>query len=176
MHASFRPCARSFSKAILGSLLMCAPLLLGQDTTVPVESNKDLPDAPMPVTTGSPTPSNPSFTRRTLPPSFDTSRTQTESWMGMSRASERPVFNTNALTLKENRPDGKDMKVAGRSLANRFTFDPVGGHAKRPATQGGNQWYTSHIPWAGSIVRRGLKISNAHPRLTTVIKTLKPRL
>jgi len=176
MHASFRSCARSSSKAILGSLLMCVPLLLAQNTTAPVDPKKDLPDAPMPVTSASPSPGDPSFRPSALPPSFDTNRTQGESFRGMSAAIERPTFNRNALAPEKSRFIGKDMKGAGRSPVNLFALDPIGGHANRTAMQSSTQWYTSHIPWAGPIMRRGLQISKAHPHLTTVIKTLKPRL
>jgi len=176
MHASFRSCARSSSKAMFGFFLMCAPLLLGQNTTVPADAKKELPDAPMPVTSTSPPQNNLSFRRGALPPSFGAGRTQGGTWMGMSPAIERPKFNMNALASEKNRPGGKDLKVPGRSIANRFSFEPIGGHANRPATHGGNEWYTSHIPLAGSIMRQGLKISKAHPHLTTVIKTIKPKL
>src|SRR5215469_16083893 len=133
MHALFRSCARSSSKAAFGFLLICVPLLLAQNTTVPVQANKELPDAPMPVTTASPTPSNLSFARPGLPLSFDTSRSQAQSWMGMSHAIERPTFNTNALASRESRPNGKDVKIGGRSPINWFALDPVGGHANRAA-------------------------------------------
>lgn len=176
MHASFRLCARSSSKVILGSLLMCVPLLLAQNTTAPVDAKKDLPDAPMPVTSTSPSQNNLSFRQGALPPSFDTNRTQSESLRGMSAATERPPFHMNAPTSEKSRFIGKDMKGAGRSPANLFALDPISGHANHTATHSSTQWYTSHIPWAGPIVRRGLQISKAHPHLTTVIKTLKPRL
>jgi len=172
MHGSFRSCAHSSAKAVFGFLLLCVPLLLAQNATVRVEPNKDLPDAPMPVTPASPTPSRLSSTR----PSFDMNRLQGESWMRMSNAGERPALNTRGLAPKESGPNDRDMRVAGRSPANRFTFEPIDGHANRTATHGATQWYTSHIPWAGPIVRRGLKISKAHPHITTVIKTLKPQL
>lgn len=175
MDGWFRSRACSSSKIAFASLLMCAPLLLAQ-TTVQVEPNKDLPDAPMPVTAAPPAPSNLNVTRGTLAPRFDANRAQPGPWMGMSPAIGRPAFNTNALASEKSRLDGKGVKVAGRSAASRFSFDPIGGHANRTATHGGTQWYTSHIPWAGPIVRQGLKISKAHPHLTTVIKTIKPRL
>ena len=177
MHRSFQSCACSSALAF-GLLLMCGLSLLAQNMRAPVESNKDLPDAPMPVTTASPTQNNRSFTRGALPPSFDADRVQAE-WMRKSSAIgyDRPPFNTNALASEGSRAYRKDMKAAGgRSLANRITFDPIGEHANRTATHAGNQWYTTHIPWAGSIMKRGIKISRAHPHLTTVIKTLKPRL
>lgn len=176
MYVSFRSCVRSSSKAVFGFLLMCVPLLLAQNTTVPVEAKKELPDAPMPVTSSSPPQNNLSFKRGALPPSFGADRTQGERRMGMSPAIERPKFNMNALASERSRPGGKDLKVPGRSIANRFSFEPIGGHANRPVTHGGNEWYTSHIPWAGSIMRQGIKISKAHPHLTTVIKTIKPKL
>jgi hypothetical protein len=176
MHASFRSCARSSSKAILGSLVMWVSLSLAQNTTVPAEAKKELPDAPMQVTSSSPSQNNLSFRLGAVPPRFDTNRLQGESWMGISPASERLTFNTQALASAKSKSDGKNITIAGRSVANRFTFEPIGGHASHPATHGGNEWYTNHIPWAGPIVRRGLKISKAHPHLTTVIKTIKPKL
>jgi hypothetical protein len=175
MHESFRSCASSSSKVVLGFLLMCVPLLLAQNATVKAEPNKDLPDAPMPVTLPSPTSSNPSFTHRSLPPSLDLSRTQVGSWPGTSSGIEHPTFETNAPGSGKSRPDGRNTKVAGKALVNRFSFDPIGGHANRAAPHEATQWYTNHIPIAGSIMRQGLKISKAHPHLTTVIKILKPR-
>jgi hypothetical protein len=159
---------------MLGFLLMCVPLLLGQNTTVPVAANKELPDAPMPVTTAVPMQSN--LNPNTLAPRFDANRTQVRSRMGTSPTIERPAFNTNPLASKESRAGGKDAKVAGRSPATLFSFDPIGGHTNHAATHSGTQWYTNHIPMAGSIMRQGLKISKAHPHLTTVIKTFKPKL
>jgi len=142
-----------------------------------VGQNKDLPDAPMPVTTATPTENNLSFARRTLPLSFDTNRTQAQSWIGKSPSIERPAFSTKALAFERSRPVvGKDMKVAGRTPVNWFAVDPTAGHPNRTAAHSGTQWYTSHIPWAGSIMRQGVKISKAHPHLTTVIKTIKPKL
>jgi hypothetical protein len=171
MHALLRSCERSSSKITLGFLLMFAPLLSAQNTPVQAQPKKDLPDAPMPTTAIAP-----SFTRQTLPPRFDATRTQSQSRMGMSPAIGRPTFNTNALGSEKSRVDGKDMKVAGRSPVNWSGFDSTSRHANRTAAQSSTQWYTSHIPWAGPIMRQGLKISKAHPHLTTVIKTIKPRL
>ena len=176
MHASFRSCARSSSKAVLGFFLMSVPLLLGQNTAAPVEADKELPDAPMPVTTAPATPSNLNLRHGALPPSFDANSTQTGSWMGKSPAVGRPALKANPLTFGENRFDAKGLKGAGKPVVNWFEFDPDRAHANRTATHGATQWYTSHIPWVGPIMRRGLKISKAHPHLTTVIKTLKPQL
>lgn len=176
MHVSFRSCVRSSSKAMFGFLLMYVPLLLGQTTTSTVGPGKELPDAPMPVTTASPTQNNLDFTNNKVPPSFDVNRTQNSLLMGTSRAIEHPAFNTNALGSKESGLGGKDTKVGGRSPAHLFSFDPIGSHPNRTVTHSGNQWYTSHIPLAGPIMRQGLKISKAHPHLTTVIKTIKPKL
>lgn len=176
MHASFRSYARSSSKAMLAFLLICVPLLLGQNTTAPVDANKELPDAPTPVTTGFPTQGNLTVTHSTLAPRFDANRTQIRSWMGTSSTIERPAFNTNTLASKESKAGGKDAKVAGRSPAKVFSFDPIGGHTNHATTHSGTQWYTSHVPLAGSIMRQGVKISKAHPHLTIVIKTFKPKL
>lgn len=177
MHESLRSCARSSSTAILGFLLMCVPLSVAQNSTVPAEAKKDLPDAPMPATMTPPTPSNLNAMRGTLAPRFDANRIQGESLTGTSPAIGHPAFNANALASEKSRHDGRDIKVAGRSAASRFSFEPIGGQANRSATHsGGTQWYASHIPWAGPIIRQGAKISKAHPHLTTVIKTLKPRL
>jgi hypothetical protein len=173
MHASFRSCARSFSKAVFGFLLICASFSSAQNTKAQVESNHDLPDAPMPVTTAPPKQSNWNFTRGTVLPSFEANRSQAGSWMGVPSGIEHPAFRTNSLAPKDRKID---IKAGGRSPANLFAFEPIGGHANRAATDGGIQWYTRHIPWAGPIMRRGLKISKAHPHLTTAIKTLKPRL
>jgi hypothetical protein len=173
MYVSFRSCARSSSKAVLGFLLLCASFSSGQNTKVQVESNRDLPDAPMPVTAAPPKQGNWNFTRGTVLPSFEGNRTQAGSWMRVPSAIEHPAFHSNSFAPKDRRID---VKVAGRSPANLFAFEPIGGHANRAATDGGIQWYTRHIPLAGSIMRRGLKISKAHPHLTTAIKTLKPRL
>ncbi len=174
MHASFRSCASSSSIAIFGLLLMCVPLLTAQDTTVPAGSNKDLPDAPMPVTPASPSQNNLNVGRE-APPSFDMNRAQGPSWR-TSNTVGRPAFNTKVPPPRQSRFDGKDIRVAGRPKANLFSFESVDGHANRMGTHGGTPWYTSHLPWAGSIMRRGIKISKAHPHLTTVIKTLKPQL
>lgn len=177
MHASFRSCARSSSKAMFSLFLICAPLLMGQNTTVPGEANKELPDAPMPVTTATPSQSNWNFTHSPIPGTSGANRTQTNSWMGTSHPIERPAFNANVLATKErSRSDGKDMRVGGRSQAHVFSFEPIGSHTNRAVTHSANQWYTSHIPLAGPIMRQGLKISKAHPHLTTVIKTIKPKL
>jgi hypothetical protein len=176
MHASFRSCARASSMGIFGLLLMCVPLLLAQNATIPAESKIDLPDAPMPATTALPAQNSRNVVRGELSPSLPASHSQSEPAMGKSLAFERPRFNTNALEYKGNRPGGKDAKSAGRFQANWFALDPASGHANRAVTHSGTQWYTSHIPWAGSIMQRGLKISKAHPHLTTVIKTLKPQL
>jgi hypothetical protein len=176
MHASFRPCARSSSKVIFGLLLTFAPLLVAQNTTVPTDVKKELPDAPMPVSTAVPTENKPSFTPHSLAPSFDTNRAQAQSWIGKSPSIERPSFTTKALASEVSRPGGKDVKVAGKSPVNWFALDPTAGHANRTAAHNGSQWYTNHIPLAGPIMRQGLKISKAHPHLTTVIKTIKPKL
>ena len=175
MHESFRSCASSSSKVVLGFMLMCVPFLLAQNATVKAEPNKDLPDAPMPVAPTSATSSNPSFTHPALPPSFDLSRSQVGSWTGTSSGIEHPTFNTSAQGSAKIRPDGRNTKIAGKFPVNRFSFDPIGGHANRMAPHEATQWYTNHIPLAGSIMRQGLKISKAHPHLTTVIKILKPR-
>ena len=176
MHVSFQSCARSSLKAIFGLLLICVPLLIAQNTMAPVEANKDLPDAPMPVTTALPTENNWNFKRGTVLSNFNANRALPASRMGMPPAIGHPAFGTGALASKVSRADAKDMKVAGRSSANWFALDPVGAHANHTVTHSGTQWYTSHIPWAGSIMRRSAAISKTHPRLTTVIKTLKPRL
>lgn len=38
------------------------------------------------------------------------------------------------------------------------------------------EFYCRHIPWAGSIILRIDKQANAHPRVTRILKILKPRI
>src|SRR5215469_7270373 len=142
MHKSFRSCARSSSMAVFGFLLMVVPLLKAQNVTTPAESKADLPDAPMPVTTASPTQNNKSFMPGATRPSFGANHTQARSWMVKSPAFDRSRFNTNAFAYKDSRPDGKDMKAASRPPATRFSFDPIGGHKNRAVTHDDTQWYT----------------------------------
>ena len=72
----------------------------------------------------------------------------------------------------------KDKYFIGSALPKWMTFAPSFGQVHHETPHGGNDldYYGHHIPWAGSAILRIGQQAKAHPHITTVLKSVHPKL
>jgi hypothetical protein len=92
----------------------------------------------------------------------------------------RLAINTNAMLGQDTRTAkfwGKDRYFIGSTPTKWITFAPTYGHVHHETIYSVNDlvYYSRHIPWAGSVILRIGQQANAHPHITTVLKTVHPR-
>jgi hypothetical protein len=146
----------------------------GASNSPEVQRQEMLPDAPEPVATVSEAQTRLHLTYNRLPLTFKQDQGQTESCY------DRLPINTNAVLGQDARTAkfwGKDRYFIGSTPIKWMTFAPTYGHVHHETIHGANdlEYYGRHIPWAGSVVLRIGQQAKAHPHITTVLKTVKPR-
>jgi hypothetical protein len=148
-----------------------------------VQRQEMLPDAPVPVATVSEAQTRLHLTYNRLPLTFKQNQGQTESWMRFfpdHTSYDRLPINTNAVLGQDARTAkfwGKDRYFIGSTPTKWMTFAPTYGQVHHETIHGANdlEYYGRHIPWAGSVVLRIGQQAKAHPHITTVLKTVRPR-
>jgi hypothetical protein len=172
------------SSILLVSLLVLSThVLWAQRTSTLEESAVQLPDAPSRVATVSEAQTSFHLTYKGLPLSFKQNQGQTESWMRFfsdQTGYDRLSIKTNAV-LNQDRGTaefwGKNKGFMGSAPTKWMTFAPTFGHVHHETIHGANdlEYYGRHLPWAGSVILRISQQANAHPHLTSVLKTVHPQ-
>jgi hypothetical protein len=181
------------SRSHLSSILLVSLLVLSthvlwaQRKSTPEESVVPLPDAPSRVATVSEAQTHLHLTYKGLPLSFKQNQGQTESWMrffpdhtGYDRLSinTSAVLNHDTGTAELLNSGAKTNTSSAGAPPKWMTFAPTFGHVHHETTHGGNdlEYYGHHIPWAGSTILRIDQQAKAHPHITTVLKSVHPKV
>jgi hypothetical protein len=163
-------------------LVFSTQVLCAQRTSTLDESGVQLPDAPSQVAVSA-AQTHLHLTYKELPLSFRQNQSQTESWMRFfsdHMGSDRLSISTNAVLNQDRGPTefwGKNKGLMGRAPTNWMTFAPTFGHVNHEMIHGANdlEYYSHHLPWAGSVILRIGQQARAHPHLTSVLKTVHPQ-
>jgi hypothetical protein len=172
------------SSILLVSLLVLSTQVLWAQTTRSLEESAvQLPDAPSRGATVSEAQTSFHLTSKGLPLSLRQNQGQTESWMRFfsdETGYDRLSINTNAV-LNQDRATaefwGKNKGFMGSAPAKWMTFAPPFGHVYRETIHGANdlEYYGHHLPWAGSFILRIGQQAQAHPHITSVLRTVHPQ-
>jgi hypothetical protein len=172
-----------FSILLVSLLVLPTHVLGAQRTSTLEESAVQLPDAPSQVATVSEAQTHLHLTYKGLPLSVKQNQGQTESWMRFfpdHKGYDRLAINTNAVLGQDARTAkfwGKDRYFIGSTPTKWMTFAPTYGHVHHETIYSVNDlvYYSRHIPWAGSVVLRIGQQADAHPHITSVLKTVHPQ-
>lgn len=72
---------------------------------------------------------------------------------------------------------GKNKYFIGSAPSKLMTFAPTFGQVHHETIHGVNdlEYYSHHLPWAGSVILRIGQQAKAHPHVISVLKTVHPR-
>ncbi len=171
------------SSILLVSLLVLTHVMWAQRTSILAESAVQLPDAPSRVAKVSEAQTHLHPTHKGLPFSFEQNQGQIQSWMRFfldPTGNDRPSVHINAVLNQDTEPAefwGRNEYFIGSAPTKRMTFAPTFGHLHRETTQGANdlEYYSHHIPWAGSVIQRIGQQAKAHLHITRALKILHSR-
>jgi len=168
----------NLSSVLLVSLLVLSADVLWAQRSPLEKSAVQLPDAPSRVATVSEAQTSFHLTHKGLPLSLRQNQGQTESWMRFF--SDQTGFNTNAALNQDRRTAefwGKNKYFMGSAPTKWMTFAPTFGHVHHEKIHDASdlEYYGHHMPWAGSVILRIGQQARAHPRITSVLKTVHPR-
>jgi hypothetical protein len=155
------------SRLLVGLLVLSTRLLWAQGTSTREESAVPLPDAPSEVQT------HLHLTHKEFHLTFKQNQGQTDSSMRFftdRTGYDRLSVNINAVLSQDSGTIeflNPNQYFIGSAPTKRMTFAPIFGHVHHETIHG--------IPWAGPVVLRIGKEAKAHPHITTVLKTVRPR-
>ena len=157
--------------------------LWAQRTPPLEESAARLPDAPAPAVTVSEPQTQLHLTYGGLPLSFQQSQDPAKSRVRSvlhDPSYYRMPINTNAPLDERTgaaKSWGGDRFFIGGAPANGMTHAPAYGHAYHETFHGAHDldYYSHHIPWAGSIVLRIGQQAQADPHIASVLKMVQPQ-
>ena len=152
---------------LAGLLVLSTHLLWAQGTSTREESAVPVPDAPSEVRT------HLHLTQKEFHLTFNQNRGPTESSMRFfpdHTGYDRLSVNTDAVLSQDSGTiqfrDPNEYFI-GSTPTKRMTFAPIFGHVHQETIHG--------IPWVGPVVLRIGKEAKAHPHITTILKTVRPR-
>ena len=168
---------------LVGLLVLSTHLLWAQRTSPLAKIPIQFLDTPAPFARVSDAQTRLHLTYRRLPLTFEQNQGQTESPMRFFArypGYDRLPINTTAALYPATRTDelwGKEKYLIGSAPSKWLTIAPTYGKVPRETTYGVEnlEHYGQRIPWAGSIILRIGQQAKAHPHVTRVLTSLKPR-
>jgi hypothetical protein len=156
------------SPLLVGLLVLSTQLLWAQGVSTRDQNAVPVPDAPSEVQ------KHLHLTQKEFHLTFKQNQGQTESSMRFfpdRTGYDHLSVNADAVLSQDTRTIelwDPNKYFIGSAPAKRMTFAPTFGHVDHETIHG--------IPWAGPVILRIGEQAKAHPHITTILKTVHPRL